>query len=96
MTKKTEKTMKAAIKVITKSCFVAAAIEGGKMYMRSEKKAFINSNGLRKALAVANIGILAVGMWEALNYSNEIINDFDKETDNIEYDPELDDIQIQE
>lgn len=97
----TKRTMKAMMKVIGKSCFVTAAIEGGKMYIKSEKKAFHNGKAFRKALAVTNITILAVGIWEAMNYANNIIIDFDKETDSInnetdDYDPNLDDIQIHE
>lgn len=89
----TKRTMKSMMKVIGKSCFVTAAIEGGKMYIKSEKKAFHNGNAFRKALAATNITILAVGIWEAMKYSNNIIIDFDDEMDKInkkeiEYYPE--------
>ena len=93
-----KRTMKAMMKVIGKSCFVTAAIEGGKMYIKSEKKAFHNGKAFRKALAVTNITILAVGIWEAMNYANNIIIDFDKETDSINNETDnnnLDDNQIQ-
>lgn len=93
-----KRTMKAMMKVIGKSCFVTAAIEGGKMYIKSEKKAFHNGKAFRKALAVTNITILAVGIWEAMNYANNIIIDFDKETDSINNETDnnnLDCIQIQ-
>ena len=97
MTKRTQKTMKAAMKVMVKSCLYATAIEGGKLYIENEKKAYKKGGKFRKGLAVMNIALICTGIYEAIRYGKEITEEFSKELLEAEglYDPELDDIQIQ-
>lgn len=98
MTKRTQKMVNATVKVMVKSYLYATSIEGGKLYIEKEKKAYKKGGKIRKGLAVMNIALICTGIYEAIRYGQEITEDFGKELLEAEglYDPELDDIQIQE
>ena len=97
MTKRTKEMIKATAKVMIKSCLYATAIEGGKLYIENEKKAYKKGGKFRKGLAVMNIALICTGIYEAIRYGQVITEEFGKELLEAEglYDPELDDIQIQ-
>lgn len=99
MTKRTKEMIKATANVTVKACLYSTALNGGKLYIEKERKAFKNGGKIRKALSVLNIAVLLTGIYQAINYGQNISAEYCEELTNImEGDTDnnnLDDNQIQ-
>ena len=92
--------IKATIKVTFKACLYSTALNGGKLYIEKERKAYKKGGKIRKALSVLNIAVLLTGIYQAINYGQKISAEYCEELNNImegdETDNNLNDIQIHE
>lgn len=100
MTKRTKEMIKATANVTVKACLYSTALNGGKLYIKKERKAFKNGGKFRKGLAVMNIAVLLTGIYQAINYGQKISAEYCEELNNImegdETDNNLNVIQIHE
>ena len=99
MTKRTKEMIKATSNISVKACLYSTAINGGKLYIEKERKAYKKGGKIRKALSVLNIAVLLTGIYQAINYGQNISAEYCEELTNImEGDTDnnnLDDNQIQ-
>ena len=83
MTKTTEKILRATTNIIPKACLYTTAIEGGKLYIEKEKEAYKKGGKFRKGLAITNIAIMAIGIYQAIKYGQEVSDNFAQEIEQI-------------
>lgn len=88
------------IKTIFDLSFIITTLDGSKILMEKEKTSFRKGGIIRKIFAVVNIAMLTMAVSRSLMFANEMVIKIDKKMTMIdakggEYNPELDDIQLQ-
>ena len=88
------------IKTMFDLSFIITTLDGSKIMMEKEKTSFRKGGIIRKIFAVFNMTMLTMAVARSLLFANEMVNEIDKKMSMIdakggEYNPNLDDIQIQ-